>query len=287
MVQSDQQLWKVAPLTPLKWFFQEEAMKKMLLISCAMLALTATAALAGGLNFNWGFECYTDGPITDKVWACNSNSNGTLTVPTYHTMTVSFKPTVSHEIVIATDVVIDGQTTALVIPAWWQFANSGACRINALSNNSGYGGTMASCSDAFGGLGSGGVTYYGDPSVATIPTPQPIGNRARIKATWAIAAASAQPVDASIEYFAMNIKVTNEKTNGVIGTTKCDGCLTPMNWVLNSIVPAYTDAGVLSDEVINTPIANQCIAWQGGGTGLCAATPAKNTTWGQVKSLYR
>jgi hypothetical protein len=253
-------------------------MKKMLLISCVMLALTATAAMAAsGLNFSWGPLCASDGLIPNKDFVCNTNSGSNV-------MVGSFVPTASHELLLAIDGSIDGQTTVAVMPDWWQFKNTGACRLTALGTNAAPGGTPVICQDPWVSQGTAGIAYYGDVSVSTIPTPMPAGNRARIKLTVATGSATASPVAAGTEYFGFNVTVSNAKT---VGTGACAGCSIPMAWVFNGALASYMDAGALSDETIITPILNNCISWQGGGAGLCQATPAKNTTWGQVKSLYR
>jgi hypothetical protein len=255
-------------------------MKKMLLISCVMLALTATAALAqSGLNFSWGPSCASDGLLINKNFTCLSNS-GT------HVMVASFVPTASHELFLALDACIDGQVVSpnTTIPAWWQFKNVNSCRLAALSAGAIYGGTFEFCTDVWGGQATANVDYYGDPVVVAIPVPPVVGPRARMKIGVSVPAAAAGAITGGVEYFAFTASVNNVKT---VGTGLCAGCLTPMAWVFNSMIPGWTDAGVIGSESISTPIVNQCITWQGGGTGLCGETSAQNKTWGQVKSLYR
>ena len=68
----------------------------------------------------------------------------------------------------------------------------------------------------------------------------------------------------------------------------CPGCETGVCIVLNSIKinqPVGTPGG---DKFVTAPAARNVAVWQGGIGGACGpATPARNTTWGSVKALYR
>jgi len=255
-------------------------MKKMLLISGVMLALTATVALAGGLDFSWGPACAADGLIINKTYACTSNAGSDV-------MVASFSPTADNALFLACDAVIDGQVAAgnPVIPNWWQFKNTGACRLSGMSPSAAppAGGTL--CEDAWLGQATATIDYYGDPILVSIPVPPVQGPRVRIKVGVSLPAAAGNGVVGGAQYFAFALAVNHTKT---VGTGACAGCLVPMTFVFNSIMPGYSDGmdpPVLSSEVISTPIHNQCITWQGGI--LCGETPTQNKTWGQVKSLYR
>jgi hypothetical protein len=256
-------------------------MKKMLLISCVMLALTASVSLAQGtLNISWGPECASDALVINKTFACLVNTGSNV-------MVASFVPTASHPLFLALDACIDGQVAApaTIVPDWWQFKNAGTCRLAALSAGAIASVNAANCIDNWAGQGTATVDYYGDPLVAAPVT----GTRARIKIGVSVPAIAGNPVEGGLEYFAFTVAVNNTKTRGA-GTLSCAGCLTPMAWVFNSLMPAYSDGGsppVYSSENISTPLVNQCITWQGGATGLCGETSAQNKTWGQVKSLYR
>jgi hypothetical protein len=255
-------------------------MRRVLPISCVVLALTVSAALAGGLNLSWGPECASDATSINKNFACTSDSGSS-------TMVVSFAPSSSHEHLIAVDAVIDGvDCLNPVVPDWWQFKNTGACRIDALSTNSTISENAVICLDAWGGQGTPTITYYGDPVWVGTPTPPVQGNRARIKVGCLVPVAVALGVEEEREYFLFNVVVNHTKT---VGPEYCTGCLVPMIWVLNSIMPGYQDGVYLSSEVITMPMVNQLISWQGAPTywepNCTVAT--LNKTWGQIKSLYR
>jgi hypothetical protein len=258
-------------------------MKKVLLISCVMLTLAATAAVAAsGLNLTWGPSCAPAGLIINRTFACNTNA-----APAANTqsMVLSFKTTADHDFIIAVDAYMDGQTSHTSWPAWWQFKNSGTCRATALS----FAITpLPGCDDPWASQASGAVTFYGNPD-ATFPVS---GIRARMKATASLPLGSASPVTAASEYYAFQLNISNAKT---IGSAPCADCDKPVAWVLNSLVLSYVDGagdpptvppGILTSEKVETPLLNQCISWQ-NGQSLCGATPTQNKTWGQVKSLYR
>ena len=175
------------------------------------------------------------------------------------------------------EVVLDIQSGGPALPLWWAFKNAGTCRQNSMSLNFVADATNLICVDEFSGGGAGGVGAY------TIGF---AGNPTRARMVAAIATASPGPLDANVEYFSFNMLINNLKT---VGTGACTGCAAPVCLVLNSIKitqPIGVGDYKISDS--NAPGSN-IITWQGGavGGGGCAATPAKNTTWGSVKSLYR
>jgi hypothetical protein len=251
-------------------------MKRVLLISCVVLALPASAALAGGLNLNWGPECASDVLVMRKDFTCDTNSGSSV-------MVGSFVPTASHERLVAVDAVIDGRMcSGPVIPDWWQFKNPGACRQTALSANLTYSDNAVVCQDAWANQGISWITYYGEPGAATYPTGPVQGIRARIKVSCSVPTDNASAVEGGIEYLAFNLVVNHTKT---VGSESCTGCLVPSVWALTCILPTYLDSGVVNDETIVIPIINGLIMWQ---TSVdCIPDAALNKTWGQVKSLYR
>ena len=246
-------------------------MKKTILLCGALLALTASVASAAGVNFAWN-NCYGEGTgIQNKVFACASNAGSNAAVG-------SFVAPGGVDGLSGNEVVIDLQSQTATLPLWWNFKNAGTCRSTSLSVNFVANAANAVCIDEFSGAGAGGIGAYfiGYGS-----------NPARARMVMAIATASPGPIDADVEYFAFNLLINNAKT---VGTGACTGCNVPVCIVLNSI--KLTQGVGIGDFVLSQPAnpASNYITWQGGavGDGGCpAATPAKNATWGTVKSLYR
>jgi hypothetical protein len=244
--------------------------KKATLLCSALLALTASVASASGINLTWNKCAPEVGAAANRNFACNVNTGTNVAVG-------SFVAPAGVNALSGNEVVVDIQSAGAALPLWWQFKNAGTCRTTALSLNFVADAGNAICLDEFSGGGAGGIGAYnmnflGDPT------------RARMVA--AIATAAPGPVDADAEYFAFNMLVNNTKT---VGTGACAGCLTPVCIVLNSIKltqPVGVGDFKLGDAV--GPGTN-IITWQGGaiGGGGCAATPARNATWGSVKALYR
>ncbi len=246
-------------------------MKKTILLCGALLALTATVASAAGVNIAW-LKCAGEGTgVQNRTFACALNTGSNLAVG-------SFIAPAGVNALSGNEVVIDLQSAGTTLPAWWQFKNVGTCRTASLSVNFVADAGNAVCVDEFSGAGAGGIGAYNIGYG---------GNPARARLTMAIATASPGPIDVDVEYFAFNLLINNAKT---VGTGACAGCTVPVCLVLNSI--KLTQGVGVGDFVLSqagAPASNY-ITWQGGnigGSGCPAATPAKNATWGTVKSLYR
>ncbi len=67
-----------------------------------------------------------------------------------------------------------------------------------------------------------------------------------------------------------------------MGTGSCPGCATDACLNLNEIKSVENTGGV---ERNTTPLVNAWLNWQ-SGPYICWV-PARSTTWGRVKSLYR
>ena len=246
-------------------------MKKTILLCGALLALTASVASAAGVNFAW-LNCYGEGTVVqNRNFACTSNTGTNLAVG-------SFISPAGTTAISGNEVVIDLQSQTATLPLWWSLKSATGCRPTSLSVNFVANAANGVCVDEFQGGGAGGIGAY---------TVGYGGNPARARLVMAIATAAPAPLDADVEYFAFNMLINNAKT---VGTGACTGCLTPVCIVLNSI--KLTQGVGIGDYVLSQPGApgSNFITWQGGavGDGGCpAATPAKNATWGTVKSLYR
>jgi len=250
-------------------------MKKVILLCGALLAMSATFAYAGGLNMSWG-SCTEDGGAANKNFACNSNSGSNVLV-------CSFEPNLTNNgTTNGNAIIVDLQSATDPLPAWWN-VNAAAsntlpnsnCRGNVVTVNATISPSAVNCADEFAGgetIGLGG--YF---ITAT--------NKARIKIAGAVPQNNLASTAPGTQYFACNLVISNAKT---VPQTNCSGCSTPVCIVLNSI--QVTAGGGVLDETIGNALTRNYATWQGGaigGSGCPAAVPAKNTTWGAVKSLYR
>ena len=173
----------------------------------------------------------------------------------------------------ANEIVLDIQGTNAVMPAWWDFKNTGSCRTTALSISfDGTTSTGGSCADYWAGQGAGGIGAY------QVMSP----NRRRVVAVGAVPPNAAGPIDADAEYFSFRLGISNVKTTG---TGSCAGCLEPICIVLNSI--NITQPVGVGDFRLGNSANSNFVTWQGTVAGCPAAVPTQGRTWGQVKALYR
>lgn len=245
-------------------------MKKTLLITGVLLALTASVASAAGINLYWQ-GCSADaGVTTNRNFACASNTGNA------GTMTASFDPPAGLSDVNGNNLILDLQTAAPALPPWWDMSNlnAGFCR-NAISGNTVFAG--GGCADPWGG-GSPGISAY----IRNFG-----GNANRVRIGGSISVAAGAPAPDGAEYYSLNINISNTKT---VGSPNCAGCNEPVCIVLNEIKitqPSGTTGG--SPQVTN-PLTSNFVTANGGavgGAGCPGATPTVNRTWGQVKSIYR
>ena len=240
-------------------------MKKTLLITGVLLALTATVASAAGVNLYWT-DCSVGG-ATNRNVAFNVNTGNNV-------MVASYDPPAGLTMVTGNNLILDLQSASTPLPLWWDLFNSGSCRTGPTENTVFLSGN---CTDYWGGGGAGGITAYLNTGA----------NRRRIGASWSGNEATAGPQTPGTEYYSVNIVVNNLKSTG---TGSCAGCLDPVCIVLNEILisqPAGTAGG---SPAVTNPATSNYVTWQGGaigGNGCPAATPTINKTWGQVKSIYR
>jgi hypothetical protein len=267
-------------------------MKKALLLTGLLLALMAPMATAAGLNIAWGTECWGQltGPSNLMTFACASN-----TVPTGWKITPSFVLDTDVPDLNSVNVVIRGVSELGSIPAWWQLSQQLGVECRYTSTNTGFSGTYAgavgTCVDPFMATQAGGGGYGYIQTNGAIPLV------VQINGVYGVA--DGLFAAGGVETFAYTFTVRNSKTLGVSGTTKCDGCAAGMVFGVNYGRFSTTSGAEIAEigEVI--PGGNQCLIWQRGfnmaaaGDYLAAVqpcsapVPARNTTWGQVKSLYR
>jgi hypothetical protein len=253
---------------------EEAAMKTFILISIGLL--TASTASAQ-IQTRWD-DCFTDGGAANKSSACNTDI-GTNRIAVSYTMPQTFTG------FVAVDGQIDLRADDNTMPVWWDLKNSGACRQTAASIS--IDGTVlpnysGSCVDTwdFGATGTGLFTGYargygGDP--------------ARARAVFAIARPASNPttLNNGTNYLAWIWQIDNANTS------TCTGCLENVSIIVTQIVLSSINPignAALSQTIVLTPDYNNnpydaCVLWQSAAS--CFGTPARATTWGNVKAMYR
>jgi len=245
-------------------------MKKLLLLTCALLAISASLAFAqdpNGITLGWS-SCGATATQANRNFTCDDNS-------VVHNLVGSFVPangTTEFAGISALVDVTSGPVTPY--PAWWDFQQ---CR--AGSNNMQSVASLGFCTNNpynAAGLQGGGVV--GDSQSGP--------NRRRYQLDWS----RSEPgtVLAGQRNSAFLLQINSAKTIDE-GFGVCAGCATPMCLVFNRL-EVYIFGTPSLHSVIENESVRQWATWQGGavgGNGCPAETPAKSATWGSVKALYR
>jgi hypothetical protein len=254
-------------------------MKKALLITGALVALTASQAFAvGGINLSWT-DCGLSGQAT-RTFACNVNTGSDVLVGSFSGVSCGLDSLNGQE------AIVDLQFSGAATPAWWAFTGTN-CRSTGASVSFDFT-SMFTCADYWLGGATGGFVYQ-------IPGPSLLPNTSRLKMVCAIAGAAAGPWNNKLETYSWRATLNHTKTTG---TGFCAGCLDGACIVFNSLrmtqnaganypgSPTCIAGG--GAKVITNPLDRQYVTWQ-AGIPNCGntVTPTKNATWGQVKSLYR
>jgi hypothetical protein len=245
----------------------------VLCLGAAALALFSSPSSAAGINLAWD-DCGSAG-VANKAFLCDTNTGG-------FNLIGSFVPPAGVTKLSGNEIVIDFTSGAAAIPEWWKFKTASTCRQTALSVSFGSYPSTA-CYD-YGldvGAPSGSIASYTTPFTHD-PQGVPAANWARIKLIWAVGASVAGPVNPPTEYYSFKLTMSAAKT---VGSPICAGCETPVCVVLNMI--RLTQPPGLGNFDLSDVIGSKFATWQGGAGADCQAVPAKSTTWGQIKSLYR
>jgi hypothetical protein len=246
-------------------------MKTLLITLCLLLLGSSTAIGAGGVNVSWGDACWSDPGHTNlRNFACNTNTGSAR-------ITVSFIPSSDLPQLAGVIVYLDGQADLGTIPDWWKLYDAGTwCRDAILLNGDFTSAPNVGCQAPRGRWYDGwGMAYYRYGEEAGGP------DRAQMEIVFALADPGA-PVTAGTEYYAGQVIIRYVKT---VGAGACAGCIQPMAWWV-SMVSLYEWTGPTQDLTEAPPGGNRCLIWQ--NSMLCGPpVSVRNTTWGQVKSLYR
>lgn len=242
-------------------------MKKVILMAAAALVLTASIAAAEGMNLSWN-DCGTSG-VSNVTFACNTNAGAPFP------LVASFvAPTGGLPELLGMGMQIDITTNTGSVVDWWKHG-TGQCRgTTGLTASLDFTAGPFSCMDFWAGAALSGTAYdvaYNAP------------NRCRLLVQGAIPFDNRGPVDDVTEYYGAKVNIARGKSTGV---GSCAGCSEPACIVLNEF-DLFQPAAVGHDPVIFTVLNQNFVTWQTAPPGCPASTPTRNSSWGQVKSLYR
>ena len=261
-------------------------MKKLLVLTSALLVLCASAASAQGVNLAWR-NCIT---VTSGLppaflaaanidYACDGSAFGN---PFRAVLSFHSPGELTHFVGI--QAVLDIQTADPSLPNFWKLGTS-ECRDGAfgfpvpLLNV----GNATNCLNPWAGGQLGGGYQYATGFG---------GNAARARVLFAFARDTETSLSPGQQYIAAMFTLDMIKDVD-FGQGVCTGCSVPACLVLNQ-VELYQTAGQAPPQqdiyILNTQATRNYVTWQGGaipGSGCPAETPTKNATWGSVKALYR
>jgi hypothetical protein len=249
-----------------------------------LLASASTTGLAAdGLNLSWD-SCYGEGTgVQNRRFACDTNAGR-------ERLTGSFRLDTDASDVSAMDGSLHVIAGSDQLPDWWQFRNPGTCRRLSISLDETTDPDWQVC-QPWAPTGSGmTVTNYCTNSFPCRGLTYS-DNDARIFFVGGIPISLPVSLSAGIEYFVFNLYINHANT---VGTGGCAGCAVPVCILFDSVQIGRVFE--LEDRLLTLPASpgSNVVTWQGGAvpitgqTATCpAATPARNSTWGGVKSLYR
>jgi hypothetical protein len=222
------------------------------------LSSWSSATLAAGLNLSWN-ECGSSGTLL-KQFACNTNSGTDVLVGSCEVSEVI--PQLNGQ-----QSEIDVQFLAATVPSWWTFGAAPNCRTAAALEINFDFLANTQCANPWRWISPGfGAILY---------TPGFNGpNRARIQAIYVT-----DPfgyMDLYDENYLFKILLRHART---VGTGSCAGCEVGATLYFNSVL--LTQPAGVGDFVIDTSLHRKYAIWQSN------PTPARPTSWGAVKSLYR
>lgn len=238
-------------------------MKKMLLLSGALLVVCASvAAAAPRLNLAWD-ACVLDGGANLRTTACatnlNSGTNANILVPS-----VLMDADVAMFNGFDTHIIIG---TATLLPAWWNCAGKVTATGSAAN--------MPCTNDTYASVGGGG----GVPLTGIDLYPN--SNAMQIRFAFAVPEGSEQLLTVG-EWPTCVVTISNAKTTG---TGACAGC-DVMACLRFNLVTLGQAGGIATDISLGGPGTANLAYWQSSAVS-CATTPTRNHTWGAIKALYR
>ncbi len=223
----------------------------------------ASARAADRLMLAWD-GCRVEGGTADAVQGCAD-------ISAHRYLVCSFQLAAPIDSVIGAEFVLDLQSAASPLPAFWQLG-AGGCNQGGLVPSFP---APGACADAWNGLGSAII-------VDAIPgQPRGLASMLRIRAVATVASTQARAFEAGIPYNAIQFDL------GIARMGNCADCEVPACLVLNSMwlrrLPGAADVLISGDGGAHENFAT----WQGGVGADCLTVPARPSSWGRIKVLYR
>jgi hypothetical protein len=250
-------------------------MKKILAMCGVVMALSASMAMAqgGGLDITWG-DCVAEGGVSDQNFTnCTTSGAASSTRRLYSQL----KSPVNLPAFVAVQCVYDlQQEGAPSVDPYWRFdavCNATGLTIQSDPDPAG----LDVCIGETNPWGPGGA--QGSPFIV-LTTPS--GNRNRIITATTRASTDPFPITTGVNYYISTLSFST------INRASCPGCQNHVAIVFNDAEMAENTGNRV--HIFGPDKVSNCATLNARGnptTSICQATPAKKTTWGQLKSIYR
>ena len=266
-------------------------------VPLAATALITSNALAAptlpGINARWD-NCYADGGVMNKAFACDRNTGSELIV-------LSAQLEAEMADISGMEIRISLKPAAPTLPAWWLFRTNGltddGCRPTSLSFIASPVLDPGTCVDWGQGQQMGGIGRYRIDDIGP--------GTAVIVIASAVAPSNLAHFDPGTEYVVGALRINHANT---VGTGSCAGCNMPVCLLFTSL--DITTPVLANDRIFSSGangVDSQIVHWQAGqltnlvnhctGTFSCTTqfecaniaspTSTRQSTWGAVKALYR
>jgi hypothetical protein len=251
---------------------------KKVLFTLALAALPA-AAFAQGIDLTWKDCVGTGNEATNQNFVCTGTANQN------YNLIFQFKSPVDVPNFVGSAGYADYQNVSgAPLSPFWRY-DTGACNNPAVGqkgiamfDNIGLlpncdpngGGSFADPWDGDGSGGFEGIAAYG------VDFHRP-GNGYLVLGD---ARGSATPIAGLVNYYAFHLVFNNRNR------TTCAGCLEQGVIVFQKLTLESND-GSPAIELTTPDKYGQCVTTNNGPPPLCGIVPVHNTSWGQIKSIYR
>jgi len=242
-------------------------MKKLLVL---FLALVPSSAFAVGVDLSWDACVGQPLAVQNKNFECTGAFNRNYEVH------FQYKTAIDLPAFVAISAYADIGPTGAPLSPFWHY-ETGGCNGSAIKGVAIFGvpSPPAQCPDHLETWDGGGSGTF---AIAAYGADYQIPGRGHFVLLGA--RGDGVPVTAGLNYWAFLLRFNNRNR------VTCAGCTEQkvLVWQTarleqNNGEPAYDLSG--SDK------GSDCVQINGAGVGVCGATPARNTSWGQIKSLYR
>ena len=225
------------------------------------LTFAAPERADAGLRIAWD-HCGDAGAST-RSFACNSNAGSDVLV-------ISFLSSFPMQKLAYALVTVDVCFPSNGLPAWWQVLGVGSCRLGSLTVT----GTTVSdgCDQAWDPITGSTQT------ILRVTSGDVLNGLEFVVRVTAADTTKALDVIAGQEVALFRLVLDHART---IGTGACSGCA-----MAADIRPEYVWFYNTGGGNVGTG-GSAYVTWQDPSTFCLLAVPVRNSTWGQVKSLYR